>query len=79
MPKEIAYLLAHDAAEKGIMDIVEMPDRLAQNMTNFIRQNQGVLPKGRRKKEFAALTDEEVVAVEAVIEESFREYAGSFD
>jgi hypothetical protein len=79
LPKEIAYLLANDAAEKGIMEIVEMPDRLARNLINFVRQNQGTLPRSRRKKEFTALTEEEVIAVEVIIQQAFKEYAAGFE
>jgi Fic family protein len=79
LPKEISYLLAHDTAKDEIMGIVEMPDRLAGNLINFVRQNQGMLPKNRRKKEFALLTDDEVVAVEAIIQQSFREYIEKFE
>lgn len=79
LPKEIAYLLAHDAAEKGIMELVEMPDQLAKTLINFVRQNKGILPKKRRKKEFAALTDDEVIAVEEIIRQTFKEYAADFE
>ena len=39
------------------MDTVEMPDRLAENLVMFIRQNNGALPKKRRANEFKQLTD----------------------
>lgn len=35
------------------------------------RQNNGKLPKRRREREFAALTDEEAVQIEAICEEVF--------
>jgi hypothetical protein len=37
----------------------------------FIRQNDGKLPKRRREKEFAALTDDETKRVEEIYEEVF--------
>ena len=37
----------------------------------FIRQNNGKLPKKRRNKEFAALTEDEVEQVETMYEEIF--------
>ncbi len=79
LPKEIAYLLAHDTAEKGIMETVEMPDRLARNLINFVRQNQGTLPRNRRKKEFEALTDKEVIEVERIIRCAFKKYSSGFE
>ena len=71
LPNEIDYLRRHDEAERLIMEMVEMPDRLAQDLIMFIRQNGGKLPKRRRNKEFAALTDEEAVIIEAICEEVF--------
>ena len=53
-----------------------MPDRLAQNLVMFILQNGGALPKKRREKEFRALTDEEVVSIEAIIQEAFEGFDG---
>jgi len=50
---------------------VEMPDRLVQNLIMFIRQNSGTLSKRKREKEFAALTDDEVQALENIIQDVF--------
>lgn len=50
-----------------------MPDRLAQNLIMFMRQNDGALPGKRRANELAALTDDEVQRIEAVYGEVFRE------
>ena len=75
LPKEIDYLRRHDEAQRRIMEAVEMPDRLAQDLIMFIRQNDGRLPKKRRKREFAALTDEETGSVEAIYNEVFSESA----
>lgn len=78
LPREIAYLEAHDTAEQSIMDLVEMPNLLAASLIRFIRQNNGRLSKTRRQKDFASLTDEEVVAIEANVREAFRDYAAQF-
>ncbi len=53
------------------MDTVEMPDRLAEDLLMFIRQNNGRLPKRRRTGEFKALSDREVAAIEAAVAEAF--------
>jgi Fic/DOC family len=71
LPNEIDHLRRHDEAMTRIMDMVEMPDRLAQNLIMFIRQNSGTLSKRRREKEFSALTDDEVQRLENVIEDVF--------
>lgn len=69
LPNEIDFLRRQDEAQTGIMEIVDMPDRLAQNLLMFMRQNGGEIPKRRRKNEFAALTDEEVKRIEAIYRE----------
>ena len=48
-----------------------MPDRLAEDLLMFIRQNKGQLPNRRRTKEFAKLTDKEVGMLEAIVREAF--------
>jgi hypothetical protein len=71
LPREIDYLRRHDQALRRIMDIVEMPDRLAENLLMFVRQNKGTLPKRRRAGEFKQLTDDEVSKLEAVVNDAF--------
>jgi hypothetical protein len=71
LPREIDYLRRHDEALRRIMDTVEMPDRLAENLPVFIRQNGGTLPKRRRQNEFKALDDKEVQQLEEVAREAF--------
>jgi hypothetical protein len=71
LPREIEYLRRHDEAIHRIMDAIEMPDRLAENLVMFIRQNQGSLSKNRRKNEFNALRDDEVTLVERIVRDAF--------
>ena len=71
LPKEIDYLRRHDEAMARIMEMIEMPDRLAQNLILFIRQNDGALSKRKREKEFSALTDEEVQGLENIVQDAF--------
>jgi hypothetical protein len=71
LPKEIDYIRRHDEAMIRIMDMIEMPDRLAQNLIIFIRQNSGSLSKRRREKQFSALTDDEVQKLENIIQDVF--------
>ena len=46
-----------------------MPERAADLLFRFLRQNGGRLSGRAREREFAALTDEEVVRVEATYEQ----------
>jgi hypothetical protein len=71
LPREIDYLHRHDEALRQIMDTVELPDRLAEDFIMFTRQNDGVLPNRRRKKEFKAMTDDEVTALEKIVQDAF--------
>jgi hypothetical protein len=71
LPREIDYLRRHDAAMRRIMDAVEMPDRLAENLLAFIRQNNGTLSKKRRSGDYQKLTVDEVTDVEQIVREAF--------
>lgn len=53
------------------MNAIEMPDRLAENLIAYIRQNDGKLGKNKRAKEFSELTDQEVEAIEGFVREAF--------
>ena len=75
LPREIEYLRRHDEALQRIMNSVEMPDRLAENLILFIRQNNGKLSKRKREGEFNRLTDEEVALIEGIVGDSFEGFA----
>jgi Fic family protein len=77
LPQEIDYLRRHDEAMRRIMEYVEMPDRLAEDLVMFIRKNNGKLGKNRRENDFAKLTDQEVAAAEAIVQEAFGGFEGS--
>jgi len=74
LPREIAYLIAHDEAETNIMEYVEMPNSMAQQLILFVRQNDGTLSKKRRTRELKKLSDKEVAAIEAIITEAYEAY-----
>lgn len=76
LPREIDYLCRYDEAMRKVMDTVEMPDRLAQNLIMFIRQNSGTLARRRRKNEFSALKDEEVQLLEGIVQDAFEGFEG---
>ena len=49
----------------------EMPDRLAQNLILLICQNEGILSRRKREKDFSALLDDEVHGLEMIIQHAF--------
>jgi Fic/DOC family protein len=71
LPQEIEYLKRHDEAMRRTMELVEMPDGMAEDLLMFIRQNNGKLGGKRREGQFAKLTDEEVAAIEEIVQEAF--------
>ena len=71
LPREIDDLRRHDDAIRRIMDTVEMPDRVADDLVAFVRQNKGTLSKHRREREFKALTDDEVTSLERIVRDTF--------
>ncbi len=75
LPHEIDYLHRHDQAIARTMEAVEMPDRVAEDLVMFIRQNGGALSKKRRQAEFRQMTDDEVQRVERIVAEAFAGFA----
>jgi hypothetical protein len=71
LPREIEYLRRHNQAIQRIMEAVEMPDRLAENLVTFIRQNSGRLSRNRREGQFRQLRDDEVVLTEGIVRDAF--------
>jgi len=76
LPREIDFLRRNDEAVRRVMNMVEMPDRMAENLIRFIRLNEGALGRKRREGEFAQLTDAEVMSIEAIVREAFDGYEG---
>ena len=77
LPREIDYLRRHDEAIQRIMEAVEIPDRIAEELVMFIRQNNGVLPRKRREGTFKELSDEEVRRVESIVVDAFVGFEGA--
>ena len=71
LPQEIDFLRRNDEAMRRVMNTVEMPDRMAENLVRFIRLNEGKLGRKRREGEFEKLTDDEVTSIEAIVREAF--------
>lgn len=71
IPQEFDYLNSFDAFKRAIEEEFEMPDRLIALLVRFLEQNQGVLSKRARTKEFMALSDAEVQSIERLYQEVF--------
>ena len=72
LPREITYLKRHDAAMRGIMNRIEMPDALARQVILFVTQNEGRFPKRRRDRDpFVKLTDAEIADLEEIVTTAF--------
>lgn len=72
VPQEIKFLANYDSFKKYMEEEFEMPDQMVSTLVRFLEQNQGVLSKRAREKEFASLTDTEVKNIEST-------YAALFD
>jgi hypothetical protein len=66
LPREIEYLRRYDLAKDRIQNFLEMPEHRFDLMMGFLRQNGGSFSKRAREKEFGALTDDEVSAIETI-------------
>lgn len=71
VPKEINYLANYDSFKAYMDEEFEMPDKLVSVMVRFLEQNQGVLSKRAREKEFSMLTETEVKRIESTYTEIF--------
>lgn len=71
LPKEVHYLTCYDEAQKAIGNRIDMPANQIRDLIMFITQNDMKLSLHRRKKEFSALSDEEVKAIESDVSQAF--------
>lgn len=71
LPEEIDFLRRNDEAKRRIMDIIEMPDQMVENLIRFVRLNEGKLGRKRREGEFARLTDQEERDIEVIVQDAF--------
>jgi Fic family protein len=71
MPDEIRFLEAFDAFNERLQQIVDMPQRQVELLRGFLAQNDGRLSQRARSREFEALTEREVEAVEQAYAQTF--------
>jgi hypothetical protein len=70
MPDELNFIQRYDEVKTAIQNIVDMPDKLVNNMIVFLHQNKGVFPK-RRREYFAKLSDDEISKMQAAFRKVF--------
>ena len=66
VPAEIEFLQRYDVFKQGVENLVEMPGRRISLLFNFLRQNGGKMSQRAKNKEFASLSEEEILAIEAI-------------
>jgi len=71
IPLEISYLSNYEDFKKVIDDEFEMPDRLVALLVKFLSQNDGLLTKRAREKEFSELSETEIKSIEELYKEIF--------
>lgn len=71
LPEEAAFLRRYDRFRAAVGQLVDMPERLSDLLFRFLHQNGGRLSRRRRKREFAALRDDEVAQMETLYHEAF--------
>jgi phage-related tail protein len=73
IPQEINYLTNYDAFKQFLDKAFEMPDKWASKLVRFLEQNQGVISKRAREREFSALSQTDVERIEAAYRSIFLE------
>lgn len=63
---ELDYLLRYDRIRAAMRDVVDLPEKKANQLILFVNQNNGVLSKAKRDK-FPELTDDEIGHLEAIV------------
>ncbi|MBK6699243.1 MAG: Fic family protein [Saprospiraceae bacterium] len=71
IPEEVNYLIQYDEFNKYINNNFEMPDKLVATLVRFLQQNNGVLSKRAKEKEFNGLTEKEADNIEKTFNEIF--------
>lgn len=66
LPKETAFLQAYDRFTARVQQLADMPNTKLDLLFRFLHQNNGMLSKRARSREFSKLTDEEVEAIEEI-------------
>lgn len=73
IPNEVNYLKNYDEFKWFLDNEFEMPDKMVAMLVGFLDQNNGNISKRGRNKEFASLTNDEVLTIENKYIEIFSE------
>lgn len=68
LPKEMAFVALYREVRQRLVEVVDLPDRLAEPLVARCLENGGTLSNHRRKTTFPMLTDAEVEGVARLIE-----------
>ena len=71
--KELDFLSRYDSTKRAIQEIVDMPDSRIDLLIRFCLQNNGKLSMRKRRSHFTVLTDEEIAAMERVIQAAYED------
>jgi hypothetical protein len=77
LPQEVAYLESYDRFVRGVQEFLDMPANTLDLLHRFLQQNEGVLSKRARTKEFQKLTEDEIARIERIFCASRGSPAGS--
>jgi Fic family protein len=64
IPEEVSFLQKYDAMKTWLDDKFQMPDKTIALLIRLLEQNDSKLSKRARDKEFAALSDKEILEIE---------------
>lgn len=70
LPREVKYLESYDRFVGRIQTFFDMPNSKLDLLWRFLQQNDGKFSQRARTQEFAALTDDEVTAIEKMFHEA---------
>ena len=72
-PEEIDYLERYDRMKVAVKELFDMPDNMVHLLIRFLEQNDGVLSKRVRGKEFKALSSDECQQLEELHASIFKQ------
>ena len=73
IPAEVNYLHKYDEFKSYIDNTLEMPDKMVADLVRFLEQNNGILSKRARNKEFKDLTNVEIADIESQFQAIMKE------
>ncbi len=72
LPQEIGYLEKYDQLKTAIHEKFDIPNHLTDLLIRFLHQNNGILSKRAREKEFKAFSKEECQDLEEMYKDVFQ-------